>query len=363
MTTSSLPLHMKAAQFSSTAGGLEKNLKLNTAAELPPSARSLPLRGDIVLVHVLAAALNPVDYKIAELPVLGRLAIFGRPATPGLDFAGTVVAVGPRPSAPAAQPESEQGHDDLRPGQLVFGALQGPQRFGTLADYVVVPRNWTAALPEGIKVEDAASVGVAGLTAYQSIVPNVKEGNRVFINGGSGGTGVFGIQIAKAMGCYVVTSCSGTNAELCKGLGADEVIDYRSSDVVEALTRSARPFDLVVDNVGSSASLYWKCPHFMTPQGKFVQVGAPSNLAGVIDTFKKMLWRSFLGGGKRKFHLLGARADAAQLAQMGTWMQQGKLKSVIDQVFALEDASKGIEKLKTNRTRGKIVIKVNDEAS
>jgi NADPH:quinone reductase-like Zn-dependent oxidoreductase len=138
--------------------------------------------------------------------------------------------------------------EDLKSGQLVFGRLDSPRRFGTLGGYIIPPRAGTVPLPDGVEVDDAACIGTAGLAAYQSIVPYVKKGDGVFINGGSGGTGVFGIQIAKAKDCYVVTACSTANVELCKRLGADEVIDYKKSGVVEILKKSGRKFDLVVDN-------------------------------------------------------------------------------------------------------------------
>merc|ERR1719238_545022 len=105
-----------------------------------------------------------------------------------------------------------------------------------------------APMPDGMQVDDMAGVGCTGLTMYQSIKPYVKEGDKIFINGGSGGTGIFGIQIAKALGCHVTTSCSGANVELCKGLGADEVLDYKSVDVVTALKEKGQVFSLVVDN-------------------------------------------------------------------------------------------------------------------
>ena len=146
------------------------------------------------MIHVHAAALNPVDYKLAELPVVGRMAI-PKPATPGLDFAGKVVHVG--------------SNCELKVGQMVFGKLEPKQQFGTLGEYIIGSKAGTVPLPDGISVEEAATLGVCGLVTYQCLAPNVKPGDRVFINGGSGGTGTFAIQIAKALGCYVSTTCSG----------------------------------------------------------------------------------------------------------------------------------------------------------
>lgn len=334
---------MKAWQFSQTAGGLEKNLKLNNTATLPPKAKSLG--PDEILVKILSTTLNPVDYKIAELPLLGRLAI-GMPATPGLDFAGKVAATG-------------SNSKDLKPGQLVFGRLDGPSKFGTLAEYTVAHRAGCVALPDGVSPDDGACIGTAGVTAYQSIAPYVKSGDRVFINGGSGGTGVFAIQIAKILGCYVVTSCSGANIALCRSLSADEVIDYKKDDVVAELKRIQK-FDHVVDNVGTPAALYYEA-HKITNEGAtYVQVGATPSFGMVYDLLSRLLWPGFLGGGKRKFSLMKVANKPDQFKQMAEWIGQGKLKVIVDEVFEMDEKGPvmAFEKLKTGHAKGKIIVRV-----
>lgn len=149
------------------------------------------------MIRVHAASLNPVDYKLAELPVVGRMAI-PKPATPGLDFAGVIVKTG-----------SGSG---LKIGQRVFGKLEPKQQHGTLGEYIIGSKEGTVPLPEGISFEEGATMGVCGLVTYQCLVKNVKKGDRVLINGGSGGTGTFAVQIAKALGCEVVTTCSGKSS-------------------------------------------------------------------------------------------------------------------------------------------------------
>ncbi|KIW95976.1 uncharacterized protein Z519_03042 [Cladophialophora bantiana CBS 173.52] len=387
-----LPETMRAWQFTSAHGGLEKNLKLNNSAALPPHDAKA-LGKDKVLVKVLAAALNPVDYKIAEMPLIGRLAI-KTPATPGLDFAGRVVAV-PEPASAASAP---QRGDDVKVGQLVFGRLEQPTHFGTLAEYTVARKAALAVVPEGVKTQDAACVATAGLTAYQAIAPNVNKGaaatgdkgpSRVFINGGSGGTGTWGIQIAKALGCHVVASCSGKNVELCKSLGADEVLDYTKEDILGALKKMAtasapttttaaaatngsggaggpspddsQKFDLVVDNVGNLDKLYWQCHHFTSPKAKYVQVGMGLSGYAALQLILKMVWPGFLGGGKRKYRMMMVASDAAQLKQIGEWMAEGKVKAVVDEVVPMENAPKAFEKLKTGHAKGKIVVAVSDQ--
>lgn len=189
---SNLPSAMKAWQWSRCSDTLENSIVLNHSVLLPTAKRSLASGESLVQVHV--AALNPVDYKFAELPIVGRMAI-PKPATPGLDFAGRVVEVG--------------SDCKVEVGQLVFGKLEPKQQFGTLGEYIVGSKEGTVPIPDGVSLEDAATVGVCGLVTYQCLAPNVKADDRVLINGGSGGTGTFAVQIAKALGCHVTTICSG----------------------------------------------------------------------------------------------------------------------------------------------------------
>lgn len=246
----------------------------------------------------------------------------------------------------------------LKPGQLVFGvAGTSPFAAGGLAEYAAAPETGIVALPEGVNPIDAATVGVAGLTAYQSILPHVKKGDRVFLNGGSGGTGVFGIQIAKAAGCHVTTSCSTRNVELCKSLGADEVLDYATSDVLEGLKKLGN-FDHVVDNVGSDKQLYWKSHEYTKPKALYMMVASAPTFEDISFTIKAAILPGFLGGGKRKLTGIFARIKADQLTEVGAWMNAGKVKAVVDQRFPLEQAPDAFRKLKTGRARGKIVVDI-----
>jgi len=187
-----IPARMKAWQWTTCSSILEHAIQLNDDTPLPTEARRLSSGESLIQVH--AAALNQVDYKLAELPIVGRMAI-PKPATPGLDFAGRVVQVGPDAK--------------VKVGQMVFGKLEPKQQYGTLGEYVIGSKSGTLPLPGGITAEDAATLGVCGLVTYQCLAPNVKAGDRVLINGGSGGTGTFAIQIAKALGCHVTATCSG----------------------------------------------------------------------------------------------------------------------------------------------------------
>ncbi|KAK3063491.1 hypothetical protein LTS18_015086 [Coniosporium uncinatum] len=343
---------MRAWLYTSANGGLENSLELSETAACPPKDL---LKGQI-LVEVLSMSLNPVDYKIPEMGPLSK-ALISTPASPGLDYTGRVLA-------------TDSTNDRLSIGQHVFGRIAGPTRFGTLGQIVQAPQSGCVPLPAGVDPDQAAAVGTAGLTAYQCIVPNLSpggvvegagSGKRVFINGGSGGTGTWGIQIAKVLGAHVTTSCSGANAALCKELGADEVIDYKSTDVAQALAEKGMVFDLVVDNVGTPEDLYKASEAFLRPEGKFVQVGATPSMASVKSMATRALLPSFMGGGKRKFQFVSMSNDYEQFAQMGRWLSEGKIKAVIDEVFDFEDAPRAIEKLKSGRARGNIVVHVTPE--
>ncbi|KAL8894844.1 MAG: hypothetical protein Q9192_004007 [Flavoplaca navasiana] len=337
------PTAMRSWQYSRTAGGLEKNLTLNPSAPVPTP------RPDQHLVQVIAAALNPVDYKPAEVPGLIRFAI-SKPATPGIDFAGTIV----RPA----------NDSPLKAGQLVFGASGAtPVAGGALREFSVSGLKSTVAIPEGVDPIDAATVGVAGLTAYQSIVPHVKHGDKIFINGGSGGTGVFIIQIAKAVGCHVTTTCSTPNVDFCKEMGADEVVDYKKEKVLDVILFKAkeRRYDHVVDNVGSDEELALRCHEFMRSDGTMVIVGGEPSLKAISQMMKRKLLPGFLGGPKGNVVGFWPDQKPEDLQQIAEWMKEGKVKAVVDTKFQFEEAPKAFEKLKTGRARGKIVVDVASE--
>lgn len=328
---------MKAYQYNNTKGGIEKNLHINDAAPRPTISDSE------ILVQVHAMALNPVDHKVTEGPM--PLRIFGSNLTPGADFCGKVVETGKKV-------------DEFQIGEFVFGAKVGAFTGGSLAQYISVSKEMVGRLPEGVKAEDAAGFGIVGLTEYQAMHGTVQSGDKVFINGGSGGTGVYGIQIAKAMGCHVTTTCSTPNVELCKSLGADEVIDYKSTDVAKALVEKGRVFKLAVDNIGTPANLYKASNDYLVSGGKFVQIGVTPSLGGIKQVGGNMLWPGFLGGGKNSYQMLMAKPSADAMRQFSTWMEEGKVKGVVDSVYEWEDAPKAFERLKTGRARGKVVVRV-----
>ncbi|KAK1985027.1 zinc-binding dehydrogenase [Colletotrichum cereale] len=349
------PTEMRRWQIASP-GAFMKDLALATV----PAPAASALKPTQVLVRVVAAGINPADYKFPDLGLVAR-AMIPFPKGPGMDFSGRAVAVG-------------SAIDDVKPGDAVLGRIDPMSAQGTLSEYVVADRDGVAALPgppgtgsdaddADTHLERAAAVGTAALTAYQTIAPYVKAGDEVFINGGSGGTGTFGIQIAKALGCRVTVSCSTPKADLCRSLGADDVIDYRAADVVAALRARGRVFRLAVDNVGNAPpNLYKAADDFLLPDGHFKFVGGAVSLAQARSLVPSLLLPAFLGGARHKFEAFMTKNSHDDLAQIAAWMAEGKVRVVVDSTFDFEDAGKAYEKLKEGSAAGKIIVRVAKKA-
>ncbi|KAG4253900.1 hypothetical protein FPRO03_06240 [Fusarium proliferatum] len=334
---------MRAAQWRSIKGGIDKNLTLVTDAKLPKNASSLPR--EQTLIKVAYASVNHLDYKIAEMPLASL--IFSKPVTPGFDFSGTIVST---------------TLNEFQSGQKVFGRTELPIG-GTLAEYVVVGSKGMAALPDGVELRDAACVGICGTTALQCMSPFVKEGDRVFINGGSGGVGAFAIQVAKALGCsHVTVTCSASNADFCRSLGADETVDYKSKDPIEVLKKKEDKFDFILDTVFNDPDLYWRSHEYLKPEGQYVCVGLPPRFQTFKALFAISMLPRWLGGGKRKFKYHSVSANRKDFGQLADWMKEGKVRAIIEEDFGLEDAGRAYTRLKGGMTKGKLVVRVGGEA-
>ncbi|UPK93365.1 hypothetical protein LCI18_004300 [Fusarium solani-melongenae] len=352
----SIPPTMKAWRFHTTAGGTEKHMKLEDLTP-PTSFHSLPPQSSLIKVEIVS--LNPVDIKFAETPLVGPY-LHPMPAIPGLDGVGRVV---------------KTTDDTLHVGQLVMFRLLEKQPEGALAEYVLVPSEGCVPVPSGVSPVQAATVGTCGVTACQAITPFVSKYNslksegegpfKVFINGGSGGTGTFQIQIAKALGCYVITSCSTPNIELCKSLGADEVIDYRLGPVEDALqemvqNRKMPPLDLVVDNVDLPWRLYKAATHYMKPEGTYVQVGGDVSWQGIKELFCIKLLPTSLGGGSRQWEFLAMKTSREDAERVLDWMQEGRIRIPVEEEFGFHEVPDAYRRLKAGRTRGKIIVHVSN---
>ncbi|CAK1356238.1 unnamed protein product [Cercospora beticola] len=336
---------MKAWLFetSSSAPVVEKNLYLPKSG-IPrpkPSANE-------VLAEVWSTTLNPIDFKILELGIPSRL-LFRSPVTPGLDLCGRVVEVGSKATS-------------FKLGDIVYGVCNGVfgHGHGALAEYVPVSQDTIALVPVDMKAEDLGTIATVGLTTYQAMEPFVKPGDRVFINGGSGGTGVLAIQIAKALSCHVMKSCSASNVKLCKDLGADEVLDYKEADIVQQLKSADKPFDMILDNVGVPTNLYRISHEFLTSKGTYVQVGNGMDFSAFRVLLGNMFLPSFLGGGKRKYVFAVTKPNREDLQQLATWVQEGKIRVIVDSVYDFGSAREAFAKLKTGRARGKVVVRVKE---
>ncbi|KAF2821093.1 putative zinc alcohol dehydrogenase [Ophiobolus disseminans] len=332
---------MKGWLFQASSGPFVKNLSIPTAGIPVP-----PIKDTEILVRNLSTTLNPIDYKLAELGFISKL-IFRSPITPGLDICGTVVQVGSKVT-------------NYKINDKVYGSLGPVAKHGSLAQFVPIAENAVALAPEGLKSDDVVATGCVAATSYAALKPYVKPGDKVFINGGSGGTGVMAIQIAKNLGADVTTSCSSANVELCKSLGADTVLDYKKGDIVAQLKDQGAVFDHVVDNIGVPANLYHASSAFLQPQGKFIQVGLGMNFAGTRQAVGNKL-ASLWAWGKREWIFVAPPSELhTTYVQLAEWMQQGKLRAVVDSTFEFEELPRAYERLKTGRAKGKVVVHIQE---
>jgi NADPH:quinone reductase-like Zn-dependent oxidoreductase len=293
-----------------------------------------------VVVKVHAAAANPLDWHyIRGTPYVIRLESgFSRPTDgrAGADFAGEVVQVG-------------ADVKDLRPGQRVYGV--GP---GAFAEYVVASARRVAPMPDGIGFEQAAAVPVAGLTALQGLRDQgrIQAGQKVLVNGASGGVGTFAVQIAKAYGAEVTAVCSTRNVDLVRSLGADHVVDYTREDY----TRGEARYDLILDNVGNRSLLENR--RVMSRDGVYVLIGGGGPDAGnwigpLAGPVKAFLLSPFVS---QEFTGMMASVGRDDLLAMNRLIEEKKVTPVIDRSFALADAPEAIRYLETGRARGKVIV-------
>ncbi len=294
-----------------------------------------------VLVKVHAASINPLDWHYMRgKPYLMRMeAGIGTPTNPrlGVDFAGTVEAVGPNVKR-------------FKPGDEVFGG-----KTGALAQYVAV-REDRALVPKPANVtfEQAASVPVAAITALQALRDKgrIQAGQKVLINGASGGVGTFAVQIAKAFGADVTGVCSTKNMDMVRSIGADHVIDYTKED----FTQSGQIYDLIVDNVVTHPLRDYT--RVLKPKGIFVIVGGPNEgswIGPMSIPIKAKLLSPFVS---QEFVFFLANISQDDLTILGDLMQNGKVTPVIDRTYKLSEAPAAIGYLEEGHARGKVVIEV-----
>ncbi|MFD0417926.1 NADP-dependent oxidoreductase [Streptomyces sp. NPDC127108] len=292
------------------------------------AARPEPGRGEI-LVRVQAAGVNPADWKTRARGMFGTGAT--PPFTLGFDVAGVVESVGP-------------GVTIFQSGDEVFGMPRFPHPAGAYAEYVTAPARHFAPRPRGLNAVQAGALPLAALTAWQALVDTarIRAGQRVLVHAAAGGVGHLAVQIAKARGAYVIATASAAKHDVLRTLGADELIDYRTQDVAEAV----RDVDVVLDSVGGPN--WTRSLRTLRPGGILISLVPPD------DTFPL---RQAEGAGVRAVFML-VEPDQQGLREIGALVEDGRLRVIVDTVLPLEQAAQAHVLGETGRTTGKIVLEV-----
>src|SRR6266487_2489330 len=297
---------------------------------------------DQLLVRVRAASVNPYDWHFVEgTPKIMRVMGVGlrkpKDTRLGVDFAGTVEAVG-------------KNVTQFKPGDEVFGG-----RGGAFAEYVCPRADRAVALkPANLTFEQAASVNIAGMTALQAVRDKgkVQPGQKVLINGASGGVGTFAVQIAKSFGAKVTGVCSTRNVDLVRSLGADHVIDYTKED----FSKGDQRYDVILDNVPNHSLS--ECRRILNPNGKYVMIGGGGpNDNRWVGPFGRVIHTLILSPFvSQKMGMMMADPSQKDLAILGDLMQTGKVKPVIDRTYKLSEVPEAIRYLEEGHARGKVII-------
>jgi len=310
------------------------NLKLQEIEKPTPADNE-------VLVRVRAASVNPVDgHTIRGAWLMRPMSGMRKPKNTrfGTDFAGVVEAVG-------------KDVTNFKPGDEVFGAKNG-----AVADYICVKAERAVVMkPSNITFEQAGSVAVAGLTALQGLRDkgHIQSGQKVLINGASGGVGTFAVQIAKAFGADVTAVCSTRNIDLVKSIGADHVIDYTKED----FTKTDQRYDMLYDLVGNHS--FSERRRILTPNGICVLagIGGAGVHPGTLGRVGRNFWNAFLSNfSNQKFVFYIAKLTKDDLNVLRDLMQSGKVAPVIDRTYKIGETQAAVRYLEEGHARGKVVI-------
>jgi len=305
--------------------------------ELADVAKPIPA-DDELLVRIQAAAVNPLDWHYMRgSPYFMRLmAGLGAPTITrlGVDFSGTVEAVG-------------KDVTRFKPGDEVFGG-----RTGAFADYVTIRESRAVTLkPDNVTHEQAASVPIAAITALEALRDKgqLQPGQKVLINGASGGVGTFAVQIAKSLGAEVTGVCSTRNVDMVRAIGADHVFDYKK----ENYTESGEQYDLIVDMVGNHP--LGANRKVLRPEGRMVLVGGGKGdwIGPMMRPLQAMLVSPFVD---QEIITLLAGLDSDDLALLGELMESGEVTPVLDRRFPLSEVPAAIRYSEEGHARGKIII-------
>jgi NADPH:quinone reductase-like Zn-dependent oxidoreductase len=308
------------------------------------------VRDDDVLVQVYAAGVNVLDSKLrtGEFKLILPYRV---PFVLGHDLAGVVVRVG-----------TQVKH--FKPGDEVY-ARAADHRIGTFAELIAVQEKDVALKPKKLTMEEAASIPLVGLTAWQALVERgqLKQGQRVFIQAGSGGVGTFAIQLAKHLGATVATTTSTSNIALVRSLGADLIVDYKKDDFETKLSE----YDLVLHSQDGKA--LDKSLRVLRPGGRLISISGPpdpSFAKGIgAPWFVTLFTRVSSWGARRKaksldttFSFLFMKASGDQLRQIAALLDAGHIRPVVDKIFPFQSTNEALAYIETGRAKGKVVIKV-----
>ena len=323
----------------------KKNTPLRLADVPEPT-----LGADEVLVQIHAAGVNLLDAKLRDgefKPILP----YKLPLILGHDMAGTVVKVGPKTTR-------------FKVGDEVYSRVPD-FRIGTFAERIVVSEAALAAKPKTLNMEEAASVPLVALTAWQALVEvaKLRAGQKVFIQAGSGGVGIIAIQLAKHIGAYVATTASAGSADWLRSLGADLVIDYKTQDFEAEL----RGYDVVLHS--QDASALDKSLNVLRPGGRLVSITGPATPAFATEVkapwfLKPVFWamsRSTLKKARQRgvsFDFLFMTANGAQLEKIAALIDAGHIRPVVDRVYPFAETNVAIAHVESGRAKGKVVVKV-----
>jgi NADPH:quinone reductase-like Zn-dependent oxidoreductase len=245
---------------------------------------------------------------------------------------------------------------DFKPGEEVFGTCTGAFAEYAISTSAFGIKSALVKKPENVSFEQAASAPVAALTALQGLRDRgrIRAGQKVLINGASGGVGTFAVQIAKLLGAHVTGVCSTRNVDLVRSIGADTVIDYTQND----FSKSGKRYDLLLDCVGSPSLS--ACRRVLNPKGILVLVGAPDHARAIIArTVGALLWSRF---GTKKMVFFIARMNKQDLTTIGEFMAAGKVAPVIDKCYRLSQASEAFRYMEEGHARGKVVITLESKS-
>lgn len=308
------------------------------------------LRDDDVLIRVSAASVNALDTKI-RTGEFKLILPYPLPLVLGNDMAGTVVSVG-------------AGVHHLKPGDEVY-ARPDDDRIGTFAEFIAVKAASVALKPSNLNMVEAASLPLVALTAWQALVETaqLKPGQKVLIQAGSGGVGTVAIQLAKHLGAFVATTTSTANVEWVKALGADVVIDYRQQDFAAEL----RDYDVVLNSLGKHELT--RSLQILKPGGHLISISGPPTpafavargLAWPLKQVLRLLSRGIRSSAKRQrvtYTFLFMRANGSQLSEITSLVESGAIRPVIDRIFTFQDTRGALARVESGRTKGKVVVEM-----